>query len=543
MIRFRIGYAAFALAASLLGVAPAGAQPAPPETLSLTLADAVHRALEHNPDLAIVQMDTAVESARVGETRGAYAPVFSTTAGRTRDVTPPTSALVGDTGIDTHDWFSSTGVRQRVPWGGGAWSVSWDAARTTSTNPFTSFDPDLESGIQAAFSQPLLKDRAIDNERHQYIVARRNQQSSELQFREAVVQTVAAVKQAYWTLKAAAANVGVQERSLELAAELARQNRIRVDAGQIPPLDLVQAEAEVAGRREALIEARATAGDAEDHLRRLIIDPADSGFWRVTIDPVDTPAEPGGLPDADAAVALALGTRTDLARAANDLENARTDVAYLGNQRLPDLRVEASYRGNGLGGTQLVRTGTFPGLVTATRDSSFGTAIGQAFSSDYPTWSLGVTLSYPLGRSTEEASFARATIERDQAERRLASLRLDAAETIHRAARHVQSTGQRIEAARAAAALAERRVDDEQRRFDVGLSTTFLVTQAQRDLLQAQVTVLQTMLDYQSAAVAFDALQEAPAPGAGGVVTLRGADVVLQPPPSPRGIFRAGGGQ
>lgn len=543
MIRIRFDYAVLAVTAILAGAPRAAAQTIAPAPLALTLADAVHRALEHNPDLAIVRLDTAAEAARVGEARGAYTPLFSTTAGRTRNVSPPTSALVGDTGIDAHDWFSSTGVRQRVPWGGGSWNVSWDAARTTTNSPLTSFDPDLESGIQAAFSQPLLKDRAIDNERRQYIVARRNQHSSELQFREAVVQTVAAVKQGYWTLKAAVANIAVQQRSLDLATELARQNRIRVDAGQIPPLDLVQAEAEVAQRREALIEARAIAGDAEDHLRRMIMDPADDGFWRVVLDPIDTPPEPGTLPDADAAVARALGQRSDLARAADDLENARTQVAYLGNQRLPDLRLEASYRGNGLAGTQLVRTGTFPGLVVGTRDRGFGDALGQAFTSDYPTWSLGVTLSYPLGRSAEEAGFARATVERDQAERRLASARLDAAETIHRAARQVQSTGQRVDAARATASLAERRLTDEQRRYDVGLSTTFLVTQAQRDLLQAQVSLLQSMLDYQSAAISFEALQEAPAPGAAGTITMRGADVIVQPPPAPRGIFRAGAGQ
>jgi outer membrane protein TolC len=538
-----IRYSTVAALAISLGTSPAFGQAAPGSTVSLTLADAVQRALEHNPDLAIVRSETEVEAARVGESRGAYTPLFSTSGGRTRNVTPPANALLGDAGVEVNDWFSSTGVRQRVPWGGGAWSLSWETARTTTNSPISSFDPNLQSGIQAAFSQPLLKDRQIDSSRRQYTVAKRNQQSSELQFREAVVQTVAAVKQAYWTAKAANANVTVQQRSLELAEELARQNRIRVDAGQIPPLDLVQAEAEVAQRRENLIQARATAGDAEDHLRRLIMDPADTAFWKTSLDPVDSPPAPVALPDADAAVAQAMGERLDLARAANDLENAKTEVAYLGNQRLPDVRLEALYRGSGLGGTQLVRAGGFPGTVTDIRQRSFGAALGQAFTTDYPTWSLGVSVSYPLGRSAEEAGLARASIERDQASRRLASLRLDAAEAIRRAARQVSSSGERVEAAKASATLAERRLADEQRRYDVGLSTTFLVTQAQRDLLQAQVGLLQTSLDYQSAAIAFEALQQAPAPGSAGVVLVRGADVVVQPPPSPRGLFRPGSGQ
>jgi outer membrane protein len=238
-----------------------------------------------------------------------------------------------------------------------------------------------------------------------------------------------------------------------------------------------------------------------------------------------------------------MGERLDLARAANDLENTKTEIAYLGNQRLPDVRLEALYRGSGLGGTQLVRDGGFPGTVTDIRQRSFGAALGQAFTTDYPTWSLGVSVSYPLGRSSEEAGLARATIERDQAARRLASLRLDAAEAIRRAARQVRSSGERVEAARASATLAERRLADEQRRYDVGLSTTFLVTQAQRDLLQAQVSLLQTSLDYQSAAINFEALQQAPAPGSSGVVLVRGADIIVQPPPSPRGLFRPGSGQ
>jgi outer membrane protein TolC len=525
-------------AVAMLLPSAVAAQAEPQQKLELTLDDAVRRAVERNPDLAIVRLDTEADAARVGEARGAYAPVFSTMFGRSRNVTPPTNYLLGDIGVDEKDWFSTTGVRQRLPWGAGTWSISWDAARTTTNSLISSVDPTLESGVALAFSQPLLKDRKIDASRQQYAVAKRNRNSSELRFRESAVQTVASVKRAYWALKATLANIGVQQRSLELAQELARQNRIRADAGQIPPLDLVQAEVEVAQRRENLIQARTTAEDAEDRLRKLIMDPADSSFWALRLEPVDEAPDLSAWPDTDAAVTKALEGRLDLARAALDLENAKTNVDFLANQRLPDVRLEASYRGSGLGGVEFLRTGAFPGVLTGTRDRTFGDALGQAFSPDYPTWSLGVTVSYAVGHSYEEASHARAQVERQQAAQRIASLRLDAAEAVRQAARQVRSTAERVEAARAGATLAEQRHSDEQRRYEVGLSTTFLVTQAQRDLLQAQVNLLQASLDQQSAVVSFEAVQQAPAAGASNSGS-RDADVVLLPTPQPRGIFRA----
>jgi outer membrane protein TolC len=525
-------------AASQIVVPDAVAQPRP--TLELTLDEAVRRAVENNPDLAIVRLDTEVEAARVAESRGAFAPIFSTQLGRSSISSPPANLLLGEGAVDIDDWFSSAGLRQRLPWGSGTWSLSWETSRTTTNNPISSFDPSLQSGFQFAFSQPLLKDRTIDTARYQYAVARRNQESSDLRWRESVVQTIAAVKQAYWTLKATRANVAVQQRSLELARELARENKVRVDAGQIPPLDLVQAEAEVAQRRENLIRATAVADDAEDALRRLIVDPEDAAFWQVRLQAVEEPTMLAALPDVDAAVAKALDGRYDLARAGHELENARTTVSFLDNQRLPDVRLETSYRGNGLGGTQFLRSGAFPGSIIGTRDRGFEDALGQVFSNDYPTWSVGVTVNYPLGRSQEEASLARAQVERRQAAQRIASLRVQTAETVRRAGRQVHSTMERVEAARASAKLAQERLAAEQRRFEVGLSTTFLVTQAQRDLVEAEVTVLQTMLEHESALVSFEAVQVAAPAGRGDAVGVRGADVVLLPPATPQGIFRSG---
>ena len=516
--------------------------PSPAPALTLTLEDAVRRAIDHNPELSIVRLGTEVEAAQVGASESAYAPVFSTTLGRSSTVTPPSNFLLGTSGVDTRDWFSSTGVRQRVPWGSGTWSVSWDAARTTSNSPLNSFDPSVQSGVQFAFSQPLLRDRKIDAARQQIVIAKRSQESSEFRFRESVVQTVASVKQAYWTLKALRANVTLQESSLDLAQKLAKENEVRVRVGQAPPLDLVQVEAEVADRREGLIRARAAAEDGEDRLRRLIMDPHDASFWQVRIDPADEPAGRDPLPDLDAIVAKAIDGRYDVARARNEVANAATSVEYFGNQKLPDVRLETSYRGSGLGGSQLLRTGVFPGVITGRADSGFGDVLGQVFGRDYPTWSFGLTVSYPLGHSYEELSAVRAGVERRQAAARVASLQLDVAAALRQAARQIRSTAEREDAARAGAALAAERSRDEQRRYEAGLSTSFLVTQAQRDLLQAQVSLLQATLEYQSSLVNFEALQLAPPLTAGESIALQGSNVVPLPTPAPRGLFRPGAG-
>jgi HAE1 family hydrophobic/amphiphilic exporter-1 len=516
------------------------AQPAP-ETIRLTIDDAVRRAIDQNPDLAAVKLGTDVEAEHVSEAQSAYRPVFVSTFGRSNVAVPSANPLTGAEAFETSDLFSSTGIRQRLQWGG-TYSASWDATRTSTNSLFSTFDPSIQSGLAVAFSQPLLKDRKMDTARLQTTIAQRNLKSSEHRVREATVQTTAAVKTAYWTLKAAQANIVVQQRSLELAEDLVRQNRARVNVGQAPPLDLLSAEAEVATRRENLIRATAITGDAEDRLRRLIMDPADASFWRVRLEPIDEPVGVGVAPDMDAAIAGAVKDRTDLAVARNDLENAQTNVQFFDNQKLPDVRFEASYRAGGAGGTQLVREGSFPGTVTGRLERGFGDALGQMFSYDYPTWSVGLTLSYPIGRSFEEASLARAEIERRQVAHRIASLEARVAETVRQAARQVQSTAERVDATRAGQTLAEQRLSVEQRRFEAGLSTSFLVTQAQRDLLQAQVNLLQAMLDHQSSLVNFEAVQLAPAFVDGQSIGNVGTSVSPLPPAAPQGLFRSSGG-
>jgi len=196
-------------------------------------------------------------------------------------------------------------------------------------------------------------------------------------------------------------------------------------------------------------------------------------------------------------------------RARAELENVRTNVRYYRNQTLPDVRFQVNFQSTGLGGTRLIRTGGFPGTVVGAEPVSFGYVMNQVFQSAYPTWIVGVNVAYPLGRSADEANLARSRLEEAQARARLQSSELKAVRQLRQSAWQVDMNARRINSSRAGRTLAEQRLDAEQKRFEVGMSTTFLVVQAQRDLAQARNNELQAALEYVKAVIEFETLQEA----------------------------------
>jgi outer membrane protein TolC len=272
----------------------------------------------------------------------------------------------------------------------------------------------------------------------------------------------------------------------------------------------VSAQAEVAADQEQVIIAETAVKQAADALRLLIFDASDPAAWNVELDLTDAPPMVSVTPDVQAAVATALRDRADLSRARKDIENARTNVSFANSQRLPDVRLNASYQASGLGGTQVLRAGGFPGTVVGPGDATaFGAVLNQLFVNKYPTWSAGVSVSYPLGTSAQDADYARTRIEQTQAEDRLKSAQARAIQQVRDAGWQIEMNGKRIETTRAARDLAEQRLNAERKRFDVGMSTNFLVIQAQRDLAQARTNELSAVLAYDLALVNFESLQEA----------------------------------
>jgi hydrophobic/amphiphilic exporter-1 (mainly G- bacteria), HAE1 family len=476
--------------------------------LRLTRDEAIRLALENNPDLAAARYDPAIGDAGVAAAQGAFMPTLQSGFLRNNQQQPPTNLFAGNQGIQSNLWSTNVGVNQLLPWGGGTYSAGMDAARTSTDSLLSSLNPELGAGLTLTLSQPLLRDFKIDPARAQLDVSRRNRELLGSRFRETSVNTGADAERGYWALVASLALVDVQQRSLDLALELERNNRARVDVGQSPPLDLVAARAEVALRQENLIIARTLALQAEDTLRTIIIDPKRADYWLLRLDPADRVPVVGPPPDVDAAVRRALGERTDLAQARTEIQINDTTVALSRSQTLPDLRVQADFLTDGAGGTRLIREGGFPGTVVGSATTSFGSVLGQVWTADYPSWTLGLSFSYPLGNSTAQANLTRARLERDQSAARLRSNELVAVREVRQAALRLEQNRQRIETTRLGRELAEQRLDAEQRRFEVGMSTSFLVIQAQRDLAIARNNELQALLDYQLAVIAFETVQQ-----------------------------------
>jgi outer membrane protein len=279
--------------------------------------------------------------------------------------------------------------------------------------------------------------------------------------------------------------------------------------GTMAPLDVIQDQAEVAARQQALAQADATQQTAELSLKRLIVSGTDDPNWRAHLQPVDRPGYKEEPINLEAALRRALERRTDLIQQHRTLDIDDMNLRLLKNQSLPQTDLVASYGLQGIGGTQLIRDNTIIGSpVTGSIPGGYSDALSLLRRNRYPTWSLAVQFSYPIGTSASEANYQRAKITLEQAQTQVKSLELQVATDVSNAALQVTSNAKQVEAASASRELSQKRLEAEQSKFDVGLSTNFLVVQAQRDLATAQNAELLAMLNYRKALVDFERVQE-----------------------------------
>ena len=492
----------------------------------ISIDDAVRLAIEQNLGIRIQRFDPQIQDTGVALAQASWRPNFSTSVGRQSQTQASTSSLSGGaTGIDSGTYNAGIGLSQTLRWGGN-YTFNWNSSRYTTSNLFSSFSPQLSSNLNVQYTQPLLRNFQIDQIRQQVATSHKSRELSDIQIQSVVTQTLRNVKNAYWDLKYSIGNLKTQQESLSLAQQSLKDEQKRVEIGVRAPIDIVQAQAEVASNEERVIVADAAIRTAQDNLRTLILDPASADFWTVTFDPTDAPTFAAQAIDVDAAIRTALDKRSDLRGARNSLEQSDINIQYYSNQVKPDVNANIGYNPVGVGGTQLsgvdlaaVASGASP-RRTVVSDRGFGSVLGDVFQSSYPTWTFGVTIGYPLGANAAHANLARVRLEYAQAQTQLKNLQMQVAVQVRGAGRNVQTNAQRVQSARASRELQERKLDAEEKKLAAGMSSSFFVFQAQRDLAQARTTEIQAISDYNKSLVDFEAVQQVPLSGGGSAVQV-----------------------
>jgi len=186
----------------------------------LTIDEAVRLAIDNNLGIQIARFNPQVQDLSVALARSAWTPSFTTVIQGASAATPNSGFLSGATTgqnkTTTGRMLSNVGLFQPTPWGG-SYSLGWDSTRSTTTNVFSNFSPQLQSSLSFDIRQPLLRNFSIDNLRLQVIQSQKDRDIADFQLQQSIATTSRAVRNAYWDLAYANASLVVQRQSLDLA--------------------------------------------------------------------------------------------------------------------------------------------------------------------------------------------------------------------------------------------------------------------------------------------------------------------------------------
>lgn len=488
-------------AAPVVPVIPTG------PTVNLTEQEAVARATERNLTLISERITPQTWDYTMAATRAAYAFNLTSSLANNNANTPTSNIFEGGARTTTQQQSWSGGVSKRMWRGGGNYNINWINNRNETSSSNSTCNPCFNSGLQGSFTQPLLQNFRIDPTRAAILTNEISQRIADLNLSAEEVSVLAQVRNAYWELVFARQQVDAAQASLELATKLVGDNRARVEIGTMAPIDVVQAQAEEATRRQQLVTAQATLRNNELALKRLIVSGTDDELWRATLVPADQPVLTAQPIDLETAVASALSRRIDLTTTKLNLESTDVQLRSLENQAKPQLDLIGSLNLAGRAGVSRPLRDPITGEIVQPPTGGYFDALQSVGAFDAPTWNVRLQFSYPLGTSAQEANVARQQLLRRQTEASLKATELTVATEVTSAALAVQNSFEGMQAAQVSRALSEQRLAAAQAKFDQGMATNYEVVQAQRDLNDARNSELRQLLNYQRALVDFQRVQ------------------------------------
>ena len=537
------------------------------ENVALTLNDAVKRALENNNDIEVARDDVRFAETQLRSLEGIFDPVFAITPTYDKRISPQQSSLGGGSVTSTTTYSWSPSVVKQFGRGGGNYFLQFQNSHTNTSNSFSLLNPFYSSNLSLQFTQPLLRDRAIDNNRRQIRIQRKRLDQSDADFRQRTIDVITRVQQAYWELVFALRDQQNQLENLNLSRESLRNIEAQIAAGAKAPLERAEVQTELANRETALYSAIQSVAIAENNLKVLIFKDPNSPEWSAQVTPTDTPKFDTNPVNLEDALKAAHDNRPELRRLRLQNDISDIDISFFKNQTKPQIDLTGTVALTGLAGQnvgnivapgtqvpiivgdpltnpnaflleQIRQTQIALGLPTttvplvATQGSGpnptlvggYGRDLRNLINGDTRNITIGVAIAFPFKNKTAEANLAGARIQKEQLAASVRSQEQIIEVDVRNSAQAVESARQRVLSAREARVNAEAQLEGEQRLYQVGRSTTFLLFQRENALANARASELRAETDYNKALAD---LQRATS------TTLRANNVVVDTPVKP----------
>ncbi len=328
-------------------------------------------------------------------------------------------------------------------------------------------------------------------------VAQAGRDGATASLRRAIVETVAAVERAYWTLTASRLQIDVRDQAVRLAQEQLQETQARVETGDVPRTELAQPRAELERRRGELLASSEGLSRAQNGLKLLILDGAEDALWTEQLAPVENATVEIVPVDVPASLERALAARPELKIADAVVKQRRAESAFARDGIWPSLDAVVSFDQFGLAGS--LNPAGSGGPLPSDLDGSFGKSFESLGRGDFDAARVGLVLGLPIGNRTARGNAEVARHTERQAEIDLARTRKTIQAEVLDAAAALETADQRIDAAKAGREAAEIQLSAEKDRYDAGRSTNFLVLTRQNDLSRARLDEISALTDYRTA--------------------------------------------
>jgi len=396
-----------------------------------------------------------------------------------------------------HNWDLS--LTQKLVTGAD-YELSFTNDRNKTNSVTAGLNPSYFSEMVFSLTQPLLKNFGIDLNKRNIYIANNEVNISDYVFEDKVIDIISDVENVYWDLVFTIEDLAVKKKSLERARDLERQVKAQVAVGTMAEIETLQAQSEVASRDESLLVAQDLIQDNEDILKNILNIDYGSEEGLKAIHPSDRPEIVIDEINLNEAIKGTLLNRPDYLGKKKELENKNILVKFRENQLYPTVDLFGTMGLNGLSGDAItVNTGTFQGKSKYGGD--YGTALSDSLTGKFYNWEVGINLSYPLGNRSAKAQLAASRLEKAQLILSIKDLEKSIIVEVREAIRQLKTDLKRINATRIARKLAEEKLKAEEKKFEVGLSTSFNVLEFQEDLAEEQSNEIKALIDYKKSKI------------------------------------------